>query len=547
MTSTERSQRRRARLAVDKEIRRRERDQKRRTRAAERDQADAERPPAPPIPDSLAEYLAGLEVTQGEHEGELLTVLEWQREFLERVDGLPGGELGLSVGAGAGKTTLVAGIAAAGVAGPLARRRSAVLTVAGSFSQACLIFDSALAFLRPWIDADPDRWRVLRSEHTALIQDRETGAELRAREANARTLHGAAPVLVLADEPAQWMPSQADKLYSALRSRLGKIPGARLLAIGTRPATADHWFERLLRRSGITHKADADADPFDPATWAAANPSLAHFPTLMQTYEREAAEARTDSSLMPAFKALRLNQGVRDHEVALLLQPETWERIEALPDGHQAGAYCLGIDLGSTQAMGACSGWWYRSGLLRSLAAFAAEPDLEQRGHADNVADLYQRMHDRGELITTPGLVVQVADLLREVLDRWGLPSMICCDRYREAELRQALAAAKWPRIPLHVRGMGYKDGSEDVRRFRRACLSGDVKPEVSLLLRSAMAEAVTISDPAGNEKLAKGSQAGRRSRARDDAAAAAILSVSQGMAHRGKEKPAGVKLRVVA
>ena len=179
MTPAERQRRRRAKLTAARTVRRHERDQKRRTRAAERDQADAERPPAPPIPDSLAEYLAGLEVTQGEHEGELLTVLEWQREFLERVDGLPGGELGLSVGAGAGKTTLVAGIAAAGVAGPLARRRAAVLTVAGSFSQACLIFDTALAFLRPWIDADPDRWRVLRSEHTALIQDRETGAELR--------------------------------------------------------------------------------------------------------------------------------------------------------------------------------------------------------------------------------------------------------------------------------------------------------------------------------------------------------------------------------
>ena len=34
------------------------------------------------------------------------------------------------------------------------------------------------------------------------------------------------------------------------------------------------------------------------------------------------------------------------------------------------------------------------------------------------------------------------------------------------------------------------------------------------------------LSDPAGNSKLAKGSEGGRRLRARDDAAAAAILAV---------------------
>ena len=43
------------------------------------------------------------------------------------------------------------------------------------------------------------------------------------------------------------------------------------------------------------------------------------------------------------------------------------------------------------------------------------------------------------------------------------------------------------------------------------------------------MGEAVTIADPAGNEKLAKSSEGGRRSRARDDAAATAILAVAEG------------------
>jgi len=58
---------------------------------------------------------------------------------------------------------------------------------------------------------------------------------------------------------------------------------------------------------------------------------------------------------------------------------------------------------------------------------------------------------------------------------------------------------------------MGFQDGAADVRAFRRACAEGRVTPLASRLLRSAMSEARTVSDPAGNSKLCKGSQGGRR------------------------------------
>ena len=82
-------------------------------------------------------------------------------------------------------------------------------------------------------------------------------------------------------------------------------------------------------------------------------------------------------------------------------------------------------------------------------------------------------------------------------------------DRWREAELRDALEAARIPLADLVSRGMGYFHGGEDVRAFRRACADGRVVPAPSLLLRSAMSEARTMSDPAGNAKLAKASQGG--------------------------------------
>ena len=119
--------------------------------------------------------------------------------------------------------------------------------------------------------------------------------------------------------------------------------------------------------------------------------------------------------------------------------------------------------------------------------------------------------------------------LLREALDRWGRPVAVVCDRWRSAELRQALEAVGFPLADLIERGQGYRDGGEDVRGFRAAVLGDKVRPSRSLLLRAAMSEARVTSDPSGNRKLAKSAQGGRRARARDDAAAAAILAVAEG------------------
>ena len=347
--------------------------------------------------------------------------MPWEREFLEAVEASGGGELGLSVPAGAGKTTLAAAVAAAGVAGPLMQPRAAVVLVAASFTQSLIGFDTALAFLRPMIEADPDRWRVLRSEQAALIEDRSTGAVLRAREASARTLHGSAPSLVLVDEPAQAMPTQRDAIYSALRSRLGKIPGSRLLAIGTKPDDAQHWFCRMLKRNGVTYAADPEADPFDPATWAAANPSLSHFPALLAVYQREADEAAADPSLLPVFRALRLNLGTADHEINVLIEAERWAgaEVDILPE--RRGPMVLAFDLSGGDALAASAAYWPVTGRLEALASFPSLPTLAERGKVDG-AD-YARMSADGDLLVLGGersRVVPVAELVGVALRRWG-------------------------------------------------------------------------------------------------------------------------------
>ena len=212
---------------------------------------------------------------------------------------------------------------------------------------------------------------------------------------------------------------------------------------------------------------------------------------------------------------------------SVLLDFETWERIETEAPA-LAGPFVLGLDLGQNAAMSAAAAYFLDGGGLEAFAVFPEYPDLLERGRQDGVDRLYVECFDRGELLTEGARVSDVGALLHEVRRRWGDPAAIVCDRWREAELRQALEAVSFPSCPLIVRGMGWKDGSLDVREFRKACIDERVRPRRSLLLRAAMSGARVTTDPAGNAMLAKGGQ-GRRSRCRDDAAAAAILAVAEG------------------
>lgn len=480
-------------------------------------------------PRDLIRYLAGLTVSQGRRAGEPFLVLPWQARFI-RGAFRPGVQsAALSVARGNGKTALLSGIAAATLDGPLAVPRGETVIVASSFEQARISFEHVVAFMRPAL-ADPARWRVWDTAQQARIEDRRTGARVRCLGSDPRRAHGLAPVLVLADEPAQWPPSTGERMVAALQTAAGKQPHSRFVALGTRPADPEHWFAKLLAGAAdyAQHHAARPDDPrFRVRTWRRANPSLRHMPDLLDAIRTEARAARRDPGLLAAFEALRLNLGTDETAVAGLLDPGLWRVIEG--EAERDGPAVWGVDLGTSSAQSAVACYWPETGALDALAAFPGEPTLAERGVRDGVAGLYRECARRGELIQTGGAAVCVESLLLAALERFGRPAAIVADRWRDAELRDALTAAGVPPAALVFRGQGFKDGGEDVRSFRRACAEGRVTPARSLLLRAAMGEARTVSDPAGNAKLAKKTEGGRRSRAKDDAAAAAILAVSAG------------------
>ena len=486
----------------------------------------------------LTDYIESLTITQGRRAGESFKLLPWQRRFLAGAFAPNVQSAALSVARGNGKTSLLSAVACATLDGPLVVPRGETVIVASSFSQARIAFDHVRCFLGSKL-ADRKVWRISDSQQVASLENRTTGARLKVIGSDPKRAHGLAPVLVLADEPAQWPESTGARMIAALRTSAGKQPSSRLVVLGTRPADPAHWFAKMLAGGADyaqCHAAGTDDPKFQRRTWLKANPSLRHMPDLEQAIRTESKHAKADASTLPEFEALRLNLGTSDTEHASLLQAGTWAAIEGAAD--RAGPCVWGLDLGTSAAQSAIAAYWPESGRLECVAAFPFHPSLTERGLRDGVSSLYVQCKQRGELIHSGQRAVDLGQLLTEALKRFGPPAMIACDRWREAELRDSLDAVGVPVAPLEMRGQGFKDGGEDVRVFRRACLSARVVPVESLLMRSAMLEARVLVDPAGNSKLAKQSEGGRRRRARDDAVAASILAVATGARQAGKPAP---------
>ena len=142
-------------------------------------------------------------------------------------------------------------------------------------------------------------------------------------------------------------------MLAAIRTGLGKTPGSRLIALGTKPANPQHWFTRLLDGGAMysqTHAAHPNDPKFQHRTWRKANPSLDHLPSLLAEIRSEAADARRDPAMLAAFDSLRLNLGVSDVAEQVLLDAGPWERIEG--PGVRLGPYVLGVALGGAALHG---------------------------------------------------------------------------------------------------------------------------------------------------------------------------------------------------
>jgi phage terminase large subunit-like protein len=487
-----------------------------------------------PVASTLA-FIGDLRVPEGPLHGQHFKLAPFQEAFVE---GLLANDVMtaiLSVARGQGKSMLSAAITLAhlmGVSDPQPRRQ--VIIAARTKEQARIAWEYVQAIVGLMPPEEQARFTFRQAPRLEISYDGNGGGMVRAVAADAKNLLGLSPTLIVEDEFGHWSAEKGMQLHAALETAAGKRR-AKTVIISTSASDDTHPFSQMLDNPPphsfiIEHRAPLGQPADDMDGIKAANPGSEYGigPSLEWLQQQARVAIARGGQALTGFRLYSLNQRVSDVGKAQLLTVDEYSACEVGPDElpEREGPAFLGVDLGGSRSMSAAALYFPETGLLSVLGTFPTKPGLAERGEADGVKDRYIDMHKRGELSVSGESTVQVGPWLRQVWEQLvgdAEVRALVCDRFRQAELQDALAAAGI-RVPVVWRGQGYRDGGQDVEGFRKAVFDGVVQTVPSLLLRSAAADALVVMDDALNAKLTKSRSAGRI-----DAIAASILAVAEG------------------
>lgn len=480
-------------------------------------------------------FLAGLTIPEGKLAGKPMKLARYQKQFVRGALG-PGNMVGvLSIGRGNAKTALSAGLSLGHLVGAWDDQpKREIIFAARNRDQAKTAFGFLVGFIESLPEEEQELFTIRRGSKLEVEYPDNGGGLARVIAADGKSILGGAPTLAIMDERAAWERDKGDNLENAILSGLGKRDGRALIISTSAPDDANtfsRWLDEPPPGTYVQEHRPAFGLPADDMdSLLEANPGategIGSSPEWLVAQARRAI-ARGGSALS-SFRNLNRNERVSTEDKSVLITVDEWLTSEVNPDELPAreGPCILGVDLGGSRSMSAAAFYWPDTGRLEAIGTFPGKPGLSDRGAADGVSGRYIEMQERGELSVLGENTVPPGPWLAEIVRMLDgiTPACICGDRFRHAEFTEAMDKAGLSRVPFIWRGFGWKDGSEDIERFRRALFDGEIKVIPSLLLRSAFSDAIVIHDPNGNAKLAKG-----RSLGRIDAVAATVLAVAQG------------------
>lgn len=482
----------------------------------------------------IIKFAESLNVPTGRRAGEKIELAGFQKRFIKGAFAKSVSVGALSIGRGNGKSALSAIIALAEIIGVLSDQPEREVLIAARTQEQAKI---AWGYVTNFIDSLPDHVRkniTIRRQPRFEIQfNDENGRHLiRAIAADGKSSLGSSPTLAILDERGHWPHEKGDELEAAILTGLAKRDG-RALIISTSAPDDLHPFSQWMDRDAPhtyrqEHRPPPDLPADDIASLKIANPGSIHGigPSIKRLQEDAKLAISRGGAPLANFRLFSRNERVSIDNRSVLLTRDEWLACETNELPPREGSVVIGIDLGGSASMSAAAYFWPETGRLEAHGCFPSQPTLINRGQSDAVADLYCQMNDRGELITMGDKTVPIKQWLKAVFDHVDGEHIasVTADRFKQSEIAEALDAIG-NRSPVIWRGMGWRDGSEDVERFRRAVFDQKVSAPQSFLLRSAFGEAVVLIDPAGNSKIVKG-----RSFGRIDAACATVLAVAEGV-----------------
>lgn len=269
---------------------------------------------------------------------------------------------------------------------------------------------------------------------------------------------------------------------------------------------------------------DEADDPFlDESCWPKANPSLGV--TIKPQYLHDMiAPARA----MPSMEALvrRLNFCQWTEAESPWISREVWEAgAGGMPDERLLrGRRCWGgLDLSSTQDLTSLVLLFEPTNddpVWRQREWFWLPNDgLAEKGQRDKVDYIVWR--DQGHLQTTPGRAIDKMAIVRQcavLSERYDIQA-IAYDRWRYEDMAPLLER-EGVELPLAPFGQGFKDMSPALDEYERLLLAEQLVHDSNPVMTWCAANAITVTDPAGNRKLSK-----ERATGRIDGMVAAIMA----------------------
>lgn len=416
---------------------------------------------------------------------------------------------------------------------PLFRQGTESHIVAASVGQARrTVFKS----LRLQIGESAD-YRIAEAQNACHVVHKASNTRISILPANSDTAQGLVHCpLIICDEPAAWKGAGGEAMYDAIATAAGK-PNSPLLQLycGTlaarklsgESAASATWWRDLVKsgsRPGVhVTKIAGDKDRWDnPYEIRKCNPLLWRYPESRVELFDERDQAWTDTRLKARFLSFRMNIPSADESV-VLLTTDDWELVVERPAAGAFGMPVAAVDLGGGRAWSAGVALW-PSGRLEACAVAPGQPDLEAQERRDRVrVGTYSDLAAAGVLTVDGERRVPRVEALVDRLLAWQ-PSVIVCDRFRYAELLDAVDG----RCPVKARQTRWSEASEDIRALRRLAADGPLSVANSgtrALMEASLSVATVKNDDQGSVRLVK---RGNNNQARDDASAAAVLAAGE-------------------
>lgn len=424
----------------------------------------------------------------------------------------------ISFGRKNAKTTLAAFLLLLHTCGPEARPNSQLNSAAQSKEQAAILFKLAAKVVR--MSPDLAGVVVIRDTIKELFCP-ELGTLYKALSAEASTAYGLSPVFIVHDELGQ-VKGPTSELYDALETAVGAHDDPLSIIISTQAPTDADLLSVLIDDAlqgndpkvvVSLYTADMEIDPFSVKAMKQANPAFGDFLNA-ELVKGMAEDARRMPARESQYRNLVLNQRVE--ATSPFVSRSLWQSCGDPPVAFDDDTpIYAGLDLSSVNDLTAFVSIGRVDGVWSVRPTFwLPRAGLEEKARKDRVP--YDLWFKQGDLQAAPGKSVdyefvavflwdfcQAHDVRKIAFDRWGFKHL------RPWLIKAGFTEERIDEL-FEEFGQGFQSMSPALRSLEGEILNGRVAHGNQPVLAMCAANAVVVSDPSGNRKLAKDKSSGR-------------------------------------